>query len=163
MDDNEAVHAYASDSDVTRYTSFGPNTPEETTAFLRHCADSALAVPRLNYAFAVTIRGDQTLIGGSGLHLSHNEPRIAELGYVLRREFWGRGYATETARALIDFGFSQLGLHRIFARYHPDNQASARVMEKAGMRYEGVLRESMFVKGAWWDFGQYAVLSKEWS
>jgi ribosomal-protein-alanine N-acetyltransferase len=160
--DYDAVHAYASDPEVTRYTSFGPNTPQETRDFLQRSAAAQTRVPRLDYGFALVLRENDRLIGGAGLYLRENEPRIAELGYVLHRDFWGEGYAPEAVRALIDLGFRELGIHRIYARYHPQNRASARVMEKAGMQYEGVMRESAFVKGAWWDFGQYAILSQEW-
>ena len=161
--DYEDVHAYASDPEVTRYTSFGPNSPEETMDFLRRTAESRLQDPRTDYGFAIALRESGRVIGGTGLHHLEHEPRIAELGYVLHRDFWGQGYAAEAARAVIDFGFNHLGLHRIYARYHPENRASARVMEKLGMKFEGVLRESTFIKGAWWDFGQYAILSHEWN
>jgi [ribosomal protein S5]-alanine N-acetyltransferase len=161
--DYEAVHAYASDPDVTRYTSFGPNSPDETREFLRRSLENIHQEPRRQYLFAVVLKEDDRLIGGTGLAVSADEPRIAELGFVLHRDAWGQGYAAEAARTLIDFGFEQLGLNRIYACYHPDNRASARVMEKIGMRYEGLLRECVFLKGSWWDFGQYAMIARDWS
>ncbi len=86
----------------------------------------------------------------------------AFIGYVLRRDAWGHGYATEAARTLLAFGFERLELRRIFADCHPANAASWQVMEKLGMRREGHFREEKLVKGEWWDRYVYAMLAREW-
>ena len=84
------------------------------------------------------------------------------IGYSLNRKFWGQGYATEAAEALVKFGFGQLNLHRIFATCDPFNVASARVLEKAGMQREGHFRQHKWVKGKWRDSLLYAILDCEW-
>jgi RimJ/RimL family protein N-acetyltransferase len=94
--------------------------------------------------------------------VSDPENREGWIGYCLNRDFWGKGYGTEVARALITFGFEQLNLHRIYATCDPQNTASAHVLEKAGMQREGHLRERKWVKGRWRDFLLYAVLDREW-
>jgi len=160
--DFEAVHEYGSDPEVVRYTSFGPNTEEDTRSFLRRALEAAQEEPRLDYGFAIILQAENRLIGGCGLHRSGTHPRIAELGYVLHRNYWGRGYATEAARALLAFGFEELSLHRIFARCDPANVASARIMEKIGMQREGHLREAEWHKERWWDLLLYAILDYEW-
>ncbi|HET9589619.1 MAG TPA: GNAT family protein, partial [Anaerolineales bacterium] len=77
-------------------------------------------------------------------------------------EYWTRGYATEAAHAIVDFGFSQLGLHRVWSWCVADNLGSAHVLEKLGMRLEGRLRENEYYKDRWWDTLMYAILADEW-
>ncbi len=86
--------------------------------------------------WAVTERANGTVMGDAGLiHYAHRGPEI-ELAYRLAKPYWGRGYATEAARAWVRHGFDELGLDRIVALTHPENVASRRVLEKVGMRYE---------------------------
>ncbi|WRS28958.1 GNAT family protein [Oscillospiraceae bacterium MB08-C2-2] len=87
---------------------------------------------------------------------------FGELGYFLLKEFWGKGYATETARALIALGFDQLGFHRVCASCNAANNDSAHVLEKAGMRHEGVLRAVRCKNGLWQDEIRYSILAEEW-
>ena len=81
--------------------------------------------------------------------------------YVLNRNFWNKGYVTEAVKRVIDFGFSELGLHRIYATLAPENVTSVRVLEKAGMRREGHLREHKYIKGEWRDSLLYAIFESE--
>lgn len=110
---------------------------------------------------AVTTDSDG-LIGSIGLH--HPEPthRHAELGYWIGAPYWNRGFATEAARAVLDFGFGELGLHRIQARYFPRNAASGRVLHKLGMVHEGTMREHVWRWDRFEDLECYAVLEHEW-
>ncbi len=143
-EDFAAVHAYGSDPQVTRWTVFGPNTEDDTRSFLQQARAFRAERPRRIFELAVTLSDDGRLIGGCGLRRTDVDGE-AFIGYVLRRDAWGRGYATETARTLLTLGFERLGLRRIFADCHPANAASWRVMEKLGMRREG-----------------YAMLAREW-
>lgn len=86
----------------------------------------------------------------------------AELGYAIHREYWGQGLVPEAVRAMISFGFEKIGLNRIEARCIAENTASARVMEKAGMSYEGTLRQREFIKGAYRNIKLYAILKSEY-
>jgi RimJ/RimL family protein N-acetyltransferase len=92
--------------------------------------------------FAVTDRASSELLGAVGLTVIP-EHALAELGYWMGVPYWGRGYTTEAARALMAFGFFVLGLNRIQARHFVFNPASGRVMQKLGLRREGVLRQSI--------------------
>jgi ribosomal-protein-alanine N-acetyltransferase len=85
-----------------------------------------------------------------------------EILYLLNRQYWGHGYATEAVRAVLGFGFRELGLHRVYATCRPANVASSRVMEKVGMQREGHLRRHRWMKGAWHDSLLYAILEDEW-
>jgi RimJ/RimL family protein N-acetyltransferase len=152
--DLEAVHAYAGDWDVCRYTDWGPDTIEETGRFLDGAKAASLTIPRTTYDLAIALQDGQ-LVGGAALVIDSVAHRRGRIGYVLRHDAWDRGYATEAARELIRFGTS-LGLHRIEATCHPDNTGSTRVMQKAGMTYEGRMRDHLLVRGAWRDSLLYA-------
>lgn len=162
-DDYDAIHAYGSDPVVTRYTSFGPNTEEQTRAFIRSQIEAAREEPRQHYNLLTVRRADGAVLGAVGIGLTGRQDGEAEAGWVLRQDAWGCGYATEMARAIIDHGFKIMDLHRIIARCHVANQASARVMRKCGMRHEGRLLECAFIKGTWWDMDLYAILRREWT
>ena len=161
--DFAAVHEYATDPEVVRFMSWGPNTEEETAKFLERAAALRAADPRDVYELAVEHRSDGRLLGACGIHVSDRRTRRAWLGYCYRRDAWGRGYGTEAARTLVAFGFETLGLHRIFALCATGNVASARVLEKAGMTREGTLRDHGLVRGEWLDAFVYAVLEHEWN
>ena len=85
----------------------------------------------------------------------------ADIGYELAPDQWGRGYATEAARAIVAFGFTELRLHRISAWCIAENTASAHVLEKIGMWLEGRLRENEYFKDRWWDTLLYAMLETD--
>ncbi|HEX8695123.1 MAG TPA: GNAT family N-acetyltransferase [Longimicrobium sp.] len=110
-------------------------------------------------ALAITSAHDG-LVGTVSLRLTPAHRR-AELGYWVGVPFWNQGYVTEAAAALVDFGFRQLGLNRIQARHLTRNPASGRVMQKLGMKFEGVQRQYMLVRGAFEDLAMYAVLRSD--
>ena len=87
---------------------------------------------------------------------------VDAIGYELAPEQWGNGYATEAARAIVEFGFTELRLHRVWAWCAADNTGSAHVLEKLGMQREGRMRDKDRYKGRWWDRLYYAVLEPEW-
>lgn len=100
------------------------------------------------------------IVGGGGLGINWKH-RHAELGYWIARDSWGRGYATEIARAIVTWGFNILGLHRIHAHHFTRNPASGRVLEKIGMTHEGTLRQHILKDGEFIDVETYAVLRSE--
>jgi len=111
--------------------------------------------------FAVTRRNGAEVVGAAGLAIDRTHER-AELGYWIGVPYWNRGYATEAARRIIAYGFSDLGLNRIFATHLPRNTASGRVMQKAGMRFEGVLRQHIRKWGVFEDVAVYGILAEEY-
>ena len=102
-----------------------------------------------------------TIIGGISLSIEPDHSR-GELGYWIATHHWGSGYATEAARALTAFGFSNLGLHRIQARHFTRNRGSGRVIQKLGMRFEGVNRDAYYRWGRFEDAAVYGILADEW-
>ena len=111
-------------------------------------------------SLAITLRLTKTLAGAVGLTISREHDR-AELGYWVGKEFWGKGFATEAAKALLTFGFQSLGLNRINARHLTRNPASGRVLVKIGMRHEGTLRQHVKKWGVFEDAKIYGILSSE--
>lgn len=153
--DVDAVHAFAADPVVCRYTGWGPNSLDDTRAFV---AD-AVSADDERYVLAV-LRGDQ-LMGSASVWTTSTVHRVGELGYTIRRDCWGQGYATEVARLLVDLGFNCLRLERLAATCDPENTASVRVLEKAGLRHEGLLRGLYLVRGRQRDRLMFACLRSD--
>lgn len=161
-DDTAAVQAYAGDAEVVRYLDWGPNTPGDTARFLATAQAAREAALRSAYHLAIVVKTAGRLIGGCRIEVRSAANGHGDLGFVLDRQHWGHGYATEATRALLEFGFRRLALHRIWATCDARNQASVRVLEKAGMRREGHLRQNTRPKGEWRDSYVYAILQPEW-
>ena len=106
----------------------------------------------------IVLRESGALCGGVRLRIELDHRR-AELGYWIGVPYWGNGYATEAARAIVNYGFGTLGLHRIFASHFGNNHASARVLTKIGMRHEGSLRAHVLKWGEFLDLEMYGMLA----
>ena len=152
------IQEYASDEKVVRYETWGPNSENQTKEFLSSAIKASQESPRQVFELAVILRDTDALIGTCGIRIQDKTNRAGDIGYTLRKDHWGQGLGTEVAQALIQFGFSQLKLHRIWATCHVNNKASARVLEKAGMQREGMLRKNILQRGEWRDSYLYAVL-----
>jgi len=111
--------------------------------------------------YAITIKKSGNLIGAIGLvlKLAHDS---AEMGYWIGKPYWNRGYATEAAVRMIQYGFDELKLNRIDAHYFVRNGASGKVMKKAGMKYEGCLRQAVKKEGNYEDLEAFAILRSEY-
>lgn len=112
---------------------------------------------------AVTLRDAPDMLLGTVSLRRYHRDRRAELGYWLAQPAWGHGFATEAAQALVDFGFSELGLARIYAQVLADNRASLRVLDKLGMVNEGVKRQHVQKGRRLHDVVLYGLLRDEWS
>ncbi|OLF11313.1 GNAT family N-acetyltransferase [Actinophytocola xanthii] len=159
LDDEDAVHSFTSDPVVTRFTDWGPNSPADTRQFLAYALAHANDPWRRGFNLAAIETGSGRLVGSVEIGVTSTDHQRGELGFVFHRDVWSRGYATEATTALLRFGFEQLGLHRISATCHPDNRASARVLEKVGMELEGRLRGHMLVRGVRRDSLLYAMVA----
>ena len=155
-EDWQAVHAYGGNAATVELMDFGPNTPEETKCFIQRAIVNAQQLPRIIYDFAVVLEKTNVLIGGVGLCVSDPQNQNAHIGYVFHSDYWGHGFAAEAASELVKFVFEQLGLHRVWATCRPQNKASARVLEKVGLYYEGHLKEDKLIRGKWVDSLLYA-------
>lgn len=111
--------------------------------------------------FAIVRKKQDILIGVIGLHLKKQHD-LGELGYWIGEPYWNQGYCTEAAREVIRYGFEELDLNRIQARYMTKNPASGRVMEKIGMQREGTLRQSLHCFDSFEDVHVSAILHEEY-
>ncbi len=109
---------------------------------------------------AITLKPDGQVVGSIALSINKNHRR-GELGYMVAKEHWNRGYCTEAARAVMDYGFGVLGLNRIQAMHFPRNAASGRVMQKLGMTREGLLRQYVSNRSGLEDVVFYSMLHRE--
>ena len=164
QDDFAAVHSYAGNYDNVIHMQFGPNTEAETQAFLDRTFARYEANPTKDYVYAAVLKETGQLIGGCELHLSGDHK--AEMGWLLHRDHWNRGYGTELGKRLLELGFDELNQHRIVARCDAENIGSYRVMEKLGMRREGLFCDARPPhKGSGREYGdelRYAILKSEW-
>jgi ribosomal-protein-alanine N-acetyltransferase len=115
------------------------------------------------YQFAITHWKEGYLIGGTGFNDVDREAGRAEIGYWIARPYWGNGYGTEAARAMVKFGFEVMNLNRIHAAHFSNNPASGRIMRKIGMKYEGCRRQHVRKWGVLLDWECYGILRSEYN
>jgi RimJ/RimL family protein N-acetyltransferase len=161
--DLEPLCAIHSDAGVARWLYTEPRSHEETQELLaRKIAGSRLAAEGGWLAAAAVLPETDELVADVSLCWASEAHRQGEIGFLVHPAHQGKGYATEAARALLDFAFGGLGLHRVVGRLEARNTASARVLEKLGMRREAHLVENEWVKGEWQSELVYAILAREW-
>ena len=161
VSDADDMYSYASRADVTEYLLWNPHpTKKYTVDYLRYIGTRYNAGEF--YDWAVVEKESGRMIGTCGFTRFDPPHDSAEIGYVLNPDFHGKGYATEAAQRVVKYGFEELGLHRIEAKFMEGNDASLRVMEKLGMQFEGYRRESMLVKRRYRTIGICAMLRNEW-
>lgn len=159
-DDAASLYTYLSKEAVVRYEPYDPYTPEQARREAEFRANS-------DDFFAVTLKTTGQLIGN--LYLSRREYDSMELGYVFDTTWQGCGYATEASRALLDYAFGTLAVHRVTACCDPRNYRSWKLMERLGMRREGEHRQSVWFRRnaagepIWQDTLTYAILHSEWT
>jgi RimJ/RimL family protein N-acetyltransferase len=161
--DAETLHSYRGDPDVCRYLPHEPLTRAEVDERLTGIwARTELDDEGQALSLGVEERASGALVGDVVLFWRSREHRRGEIGYSFVPAFAGRGYATEAAAELLRLGFAGLGLHRIIGLLDARNTASARVLERLGLRREAHLVEDEWFKGEWADTLAYAILDREW-
>lgn len=158
--DAAAVYAHCRDPEVTRFTSWEHHaSPTIAEGFIRaqleQYARGGLGT------WAIADRASDAVMGAIGFYELAREARRAEFGFWLGRAHWGKGLTTEAARAVLAHGFGAMGLVRVQAICHVENEASARVLEKAGLRLEGVMRRYAWKRGVTFDVKLYAAVAPE--
>ena len=137
---------------------FPMSRSQEEDWILSHYKDQA------NIPLAIIVKDQDQHIGNCGLHSIDYVNRNAEFGIMIGEvDQWGRGYAAEAARLIINYGFSQLGMHRIFLQVHSHNERAQRAYEKVGFKQEGRMRESYFRNGRYYDTLIMSMLEAEWT
>jgi ribosomal-protein-alanine N-acetyltransferase len=154
------IHEWAQRPEVVQHQPWGPNTPEQTRAFVDQVLAEMAEDPGRRVLAAET--SDGTVVGIGDLSVVSVENATAEVGYAVHHDLWGRGYATRIGELLLAEAFEEMGLHRVQATCHPDNLASARVLRKLGMTHEGRLRQNLRLRDGWRDSELFSILDREW-
>ena len=154
------MYEYSRDENVTRYLRwFSHPSPQHTKNYIQYLQGEYRKGSCFDWA--VVEKKSGKMIGTCGFVSFDTENASAEVGYVLNRAFWGKGYTPEALRRVLTFGFQTLSLHRITARYMEENIKSSRVMEKCGMTFEGFERKAVLIKGRFETVGVYSILQNE--
>lgn len=160
-EDSQDMFQYASNEEVAKYVTWDAHkTLKDTESFITFVLNQYKAHKVAPWAIEEKASGK--FIGTIDYVWWKPEHNSAEIGYVISPDYWGKGITTEAAKAIIQFGFEHMDLVRIQARCLVENIGSQRVMEKAGMSYEGTHRKSMFLKGKHYDLKMYAILKEDY-
>ncbi|MFI6996789.1 GNAT family N-acetyltransferase [Nocardia sp. NPDC050175] len=161
--DTDAMFAYKSQPDVCRYLPYEPMSRETVAERIAGVwGRTELTEVGQGLYLCVEEKASGRLLGDVVLFWRNAENRTGEIGYVFSPDAVGHGYATEAASVLLRLGFEGLSLHRIIANLDPRNHASARVLERLGMRREALHLQDLWFKGEWGDTLIYAMLEQEW-
>ena len=159
LDNIHTLHSYPA---VAEFNTIGiPKDQEATQEVMRGAIEDQTKNLRTQYAWAVRTKQDDTFVGEAGMSLYAPRYRCGNIFYNLMPACWGQGYATEVARAVVQFGFDTLHLHRVEAGAATENVASVRVLEKIGMTQEGIGRKILPTPGGWRDNYRYAILEDD--
>ena len=161
LEDTQDIFEYASDPDMTTYVTWEPH---------KSIADAISFINSMNQRYekvglsewGLVYRENNKFIGTCGYMWWRPDHARAEIAYALSRKFWNQGLVTEAVKEIIKFGFEKMMLNRIEARCFLENIASEMVMQKVGMKFEGIQREELFAKGKYHDLKVYSILRREY-
>ena len=161
-DDLNDVHALNSFPEVAEFNTIGvPKDQVATREVMRAAVEDQAKTPRTHYAWVVRTKKDNIFVGEAGMSLYASRYRCGNIFYNLIPTYWGLGYATEVAQALVQFGLDTLRLHRVEAGAATENITSIRVLEKVGMVREGLGRKILPTPAGWRDNYRYAILEDD--
>jgi len=163
MQDLAGIQRIARDITVMRYVLIWLENDEQVAAFHRHAIEESQREDRMDYLLAIRIPATGEFAGMTFIDIDPDQKTTAEVGYILLPEYWKNGYASEILHALLAFGFNDLHLHRVYGKCDELNLASAHVMEKCGLQYEGTLREHVWLRDHWRSTRYYGMLAGEYT
>ncbi len=159
--DLDNIFEYASNSDVTPFVIFDTHkTKEDSLSFIEFAKNEFRN--KTSLIWAIELKEEEKMIGTIDLRGFNNSNRCGEIGYALNKKYWNKGYVTESMKSVIQYGFDQLDLNRIESHCEHENFGSWKVMEKCGLKYEGTLREKVFIKNRFRSMKMYSILKQEW-
>ena len=159
--DAKELFEYAKKPNVTRYLTWEPhNSISDTLEYIKMVSDKIKNDQAGEWGIQLKETGE--IIGSIGFVLYDQNGSCGELGYVIDDKYWGQGIMTEAIRRVIQFAFENIGLQRVEAVHYPENPASGKAMQKAGMLYEGLLRSKTFAKDKYWDLKMYAITRNDY-
>ena len=162
LEDLADITRIARDHEVMKYVLIWLENDEQIADFLQHAISESQRQDRAGYMLAVRPRGSGEFAGFSFIEIDRDHKTTAEVGCILLPAYWNSGYASEILEALLAFGFGRLSLHRVYGKCDEQNLASARVLEKGGLRYEGTLREHVWLRDHWRSTRYYGMLAGDY-
>lgn len=160
IEDAEDIYEYATDKDVAEFVIWDVHKNKQETLDFINVALNQFS-QKQSITWGLELKSEKKIIGTIAFVNVYLNHECAEVGYALSKKYWNRGFVTEAIKAVIKYGFDELSLNRIEAHCEEANIGSWKVMEKAGMKYEGVLREKVFMKGRFRSMKMYSILKKE--
>ncbi len=160
--DAATVYRIHTDPVVARFQMWEPKSVAEVEAFIRRMDNLEPTTAKEWFQIGIVESASGELVGDFGVSGRADDPRQVEFGITLARSAQGRGLATEALRALLGYLFTQTETHRVHCSVDPRNLSSLQLLAKVGLRQEGHLRESLWLKGEWVDDVVFAVLRSEW-
>ena len=158
------IQAIARDPDFRKYVLIWLDTNEQIAAFLQHAMEEAKKTEgRLDYVLAARDPATRGFAGLTFIEIDPAQKSTAEVGIVLLPAFCRNGYGSEILRAFLRFGFETLGMHRVYGKCDEQNLASARMMEKCGLVYEGTIREHVWLRDHWRSTRYYGMVEGEYA
>ena len=156
------IHQMNSLEEVARFNTIGiPENLEVTAKMLQTLIEEPYKELRTQFGWAIRLKESGEFVGRFGMKLAEPHKKRAEINYSLLPKFWGNGYATEAAKAVLKFAFEDLQLHRIEAGCAVENANSIKLLERIGMKREGRHREILPIRGEWQDNYSYAILEND--
>jgi RimJ/RimL family protein N-acetyltransferase len=161
--DLDNLRRIARDPRVMRYVLIWLENDEQVTGFLHHGIEESKRADRMDYILAARNPETGEFAGLTFIEIDCELKSTAEVGIVLLPEYCNSGYGSEILRAYLAFGFETLGMHRVYGKCDELNLASAHLMEKCGLTYEGTLREHVWLRDHWRSTRYYGMLAGEYS
>ncbi len=162
QEDVPLVHQLLSEPDVARFNTIGiPTSIQVVQDLLQPTLDDRHQPVRKHYGWSM-LNSDATFVGEIGMNLAAARFKSAEIYYSVSSAYWGKGFASEAAQAIVQFAFDHLQLHRLEAGVATFNPGSIRVLEKIGMKREGLRRKILPINGEWIDNYMYAMLDEDY-
>lgn len=161
LEDNNEIFAYRSDKETNKYQGWIPETVEDVAQFIGKVAKE-INEPETWFQFVIVEKETGKIVGDFGIHFMDVDNKQTEIGCTLNKAFQNKGFATESAKCVIDFLFNELDKHRIVTSIDPDNINSIRLVERLGFRKEAHFVESLWLNGQWVDDLVYAMIEKDW-
>jgi ribosomal-protein-alanine N-acetyltransferase len=160
MEDALAVARLAGAVEIARFTTRIPHPYQEEMAREWIATHESGFANGDEMIFAIYLKDREALIGAVGLEKINREFSHAEIGYWIGVPFWNHGFGTEVVKTVIEYGFSTLHLHRIYARIMSNNHGSAKVLRRCGFSHEGTLRDHVLKWGKFVDIEVYGILNE---
>lgn len=161
-EDVDNIFEYASITEVTTFVLWETHkTKRDTLDFVKFAEEQFINGSSI--VWGIEIKSEKKLIGSIDLRDWKTIHKCGDIGYAISKKYWNKGYVSEAMKAVMKFGFEPLHLNRIEAHCEEENIGSWRVMQKCGMKYEGTLREKVFIKGKFRSMKMYSLLKNEWN